>query len=102
MCRLQELYASFRDQGLVVLGFNTSDVKEIAAELLEQDGVDFPNVLDPSPEAQEAMRKYETLGMSAVPMNYLIDREGKVIDAWYPSMGGFVRGTTALEKLGFK
>ena len=84
MSHLQKLYAKYRDKGLVVLGVNTADAKEIAAEMLAQDGVDFPNVLDPSPEAWEAMQKYETLGgRSAVPMTYLIDREGKVFLAWY-------------------
>ena len=84
MSHLQELYATYRSQGLVVLGINTADAKEVVAELLEQNGVEFPNVLATSPEAWKAMMKYETLrGRSAVPMTYLIDREGKVMDAWY-------------------
>lgn len=86
---LQELYAKYRNQGLVVLGVNTSDAIDIATDLLERDGVDFPNVLDSSPEAGQAIRKYETLsGYSAVPMTYVIDREGKVIDAWYADKQG--------------
>ena len=52
-------------------------------DLLERDGVDFPNILDTTTEANMTMRKYETLGMSAVPMTYIIDREGKVMNAWY-------------------
>lgn len=84
MSHLQDLYAKYRSQGLVVLGVNTADAKKIASDLLEQDGVDFPNVLDTSPEAWKAMTKYETFaGRSAFPMTYLIDREGKVMDAWY-------------------
>ena len=84
MSHLQNLYEKYRDKGLVVLGVNTADVKEIAAELLEQDGVSFPNILDTTMAAQMTMMKYETLGgMSAVPMTYLIDREGKVMHAWY-------------------
>ena len=83
MSHLQELYAKYGDKGLVVLGVNTADVKEIAVKLLEEDGVSFPNILDTTAEANNAMRKYETLHMSGVPMTYLIDREGKVMDAWY-------------------
>lgn len=43
--------------------------------------------------------RYETLaGMSAVPMTYLIDREGKVVEAWYGYELG--RAEKALKKLG--
>jgi len=89
MRHLQELYAKYRSQGLVVLGINTSDAIEIATDLLERDGVEFPNGLDSSPEAGQAIRRFETLsGYSAVPMTYVIDREGKVIDAWYADKEG--------------
>ena len=91
MGHLQELYAKYRDKGLVVLGVNTADVEEIAAKLLEENGVSFPNILDTTTEAQHALREYETAAMSAVPMTYLIDREGKVMDAWY----GYNKGKTA-------
>ncbi len=60
----------------------------------------FPNVLDSSNAALQAMMQYETLGsMSAVPMTYVIGREGKVVEAWY----GYEPDRTekALKKLGF-
>ncbi len=44
--------------------------------------------------------QYETLsGMSAVPYTYVIDREGKVVSAWY----GYEPSQTekALKQLGF-
>jgi len=45
------------------------------------------------------MTQYETLyGMSAVPMTYLIDREGKVVEAWYDYRQG--RAEDSLRKLG--
>ena len=44
----------------------------------------FPNILDASDAANRAVSQYETLGgMSAVPMTYVIGRDGKVVDAWY-------------------
>ena len=46
------------------------------------------------------MMQYETLGgMCAVPLTYLIDREGKVVEAWYDSRQG--EAEKALKKLGF-
>ena len=83
MRHLQELSAKYRDQGLVVLGVNDSDTTQIARDLLERNGVDFPNILDTSPEAVQAMQKYEILGNNTVPMTCIIDRQGKVVDSWY-------------------
>ena len=40
-------------------------------------------VLDSSDSACQAMSRVQTLGMSAVPMTYLIGRDGKVVEAWY-------------------
>jgi peroxiredoxin len=45
--------------------------------------------------------QYETLGgMSAVPMTYVIGRDGKVVDAWY----GYERDRApkVLKKLGLQ
>jgi peroxiredoxin len=69
---------------LVVLGVNVSDDRKIALDYLKANEVTFPNVLDVSDAANRAMMQYETLGgMTAVPLTYLIDREGKVVEAWY-------------------
>jgi len=84
---------------LVVLGVNTADDRNIALEHLKANQVTFLNVLDTSEAAHRAMMQYETLGgMSAVPMTYLIDREGKVVEAWYGYEKG--RAEKAIKKLG--
>ena len=68
-------------------------------DYLKAKRVTFPNVLDTSETANRAMMQYETLGgMSAVPMTYLVDREGKVVEAWYGYETG--RAEKALKKLG--
>jgi len=61
--------------------------------------VTFPNVLDTSGAGRQAVSQYETLeGLGGVPITYVIDREGKVVDAWY----GYREDRTkkALKKLG--
>ena len=84
----------------MVLGVNTSDDRKIALDYLKANKVTFPNVLDGSDAANRAMMQYETLGgMCAVPMTYLIDREGKVVEAWYDYRQG--QAEKALKKLGF-
>jgi peroxiredoxin len=81
---VQAIYAKFRDKGLVVLGVNIADGNEFVSEVLQQNHVTFPNIVDASENGWKAMEKFQTLeGTSAVPMTYIIDREGKVVDAWY-------------------
>jgi peroxiredoxin len=78
---------------------NGSDDRKIALDYLKENKVTFPIILDTSPAAGQALANYETLrGMSAVPMTYVIDRDGKVVDAWY----GFESAKTeqVLKKLG--
>lgn len=61
----------------------------------------FPNILDSSAAANQAVAQYETLGgMSAVPMTYVIGRDGKIVDAWY----GYERDRApkVLKKLGLQ
>jgi peroxiredoxin len=78
---------------------NPSDDRKIALDYLKENQVTFPNVLDSSEAANRAMRQYETLGgMSAVPMTYVIDREGKVVAAWYGFDEGYAE--KAIKKLG--
>jgi len=96
---LQKLHLKYKDRGLVVLGLNPSDDRKIALDYLKANEVTFPNILDASEAAGRAVSQYETLlGMSAVPMTYVVDRDGKVVDAWY----GYeeARAQKALKKLG--
>ena len=81
-----------------MLGLNTSDDRKIALEYLKANAVTFPNILDTSDTGNRAMSQYETLGMSAVPMTYVINREGKVVDAWYDYDKDHTQ--RALKKLG--
>ena len=84
---------------MVVLGVNTADDRKIALDYLKANEVTFPNILEASDAANRAVSQYETLGgMSAVPMTYVIGRDGKVVDAWY----GYDkdRAPKAIKKLG--
>ena len=84
---------------MIVLGLNTADNRKIALDYLKANDVTFPNILKASNAANRAVMQYETLGgMSAVPMTYVIGRDGKIVDAWY----GYEEAHTqqALKKLG--
>ncbi len=88
----------YADKGLVVLGFNTSDDPKIAKDLLDSRSATFPNVMDNSHEA--SMFSYRELRTSGVPANYIIDREGRIVDGWYGN--DFSRGGRAILELGVK
>jgi len=100
MPKLGKLQEQYRDSGLAVIGLNASDDKQIAQSFLRELGITFPNILDASEAAKKtAFSDYQTLeGMSAVPLNYIIDRDGKVADGFYGD--DEARGRAALKKLG--
>ncbi len=59
----------------------------------------FPNVLDTSESGNRVLEQYETLsGMTAVPLTYVIDRKGQVVEAWYGYEAG--RAEKVTRKLG--
>ena len=100
MCHLQELHEKYKDKGMVILGFNCSDDKRIAMEFLKENSATFMNILDSSDTATRT--GFEGYKMSGVPLNYIIDKEGKVVDAWYGYEKGHKRALAALQKAGLK
>jgi peroxiredoxin len=100
MRHLQELYERLRDKGLVVLGFNSADNKQIALDFLDENGATFPSVLDSSLEA--AMTGLTAYGTSSVPTTYVIGRDGKIVDGWIGYEEDDPRVTNALKKLGLE
>lgn len=102
MPELERLQWQYGAKGLVVIGLNAWDDKQIATDFLRETEVTFPNVIDSSEAARKtACEDYQTLdGMVAVPINYVIDRDGKIVDGFYDF--DRERGLTALQKLGLK
>jgi peroxiredoxin len=96
---LQSLYAKYRDQGLVVLGVNVSDDRAITREFLRERGLTFPNILDASPRADEVYSRDYRVG--TIPLNYLINGDGIVVDGWIGYLEGNARVNSALRTLGF-
>jgi peroxiredoxin len=100
MRHLQRLHEKYEDKGLVILGFNCADDKQIAMDFMRENSATFPNVLDSSDAAVKV--GFEGYRMSGVPLNYIIDKEGKIVDAWYGYEEGHKRALTVLEKLQIK
>jgi peroxiredoxin len=81
---LEKMHQAHKNSGLVVVGYNMCDDVKYVRGLLDSNNVTYPNILNISEGAQQiCFEEYQQRGMSAVPLNYLIDRQGKVIKAWY-------------------
>jgi peroxiredoxin len=100
MRHLQKLHEKYGGQGLVILGFNCSDDKKIAIEFLRENHATFPTILDSSDAAIKA--QFHDYKASGVPLNYVIDRQGKIVDVWYGYEEGHARALAALKKAGLK
>ena len=85
---------------MVILGLNCSDNRKIALDLLRENSVTFPNILDSSLAAMKLVR--DGYKKSADPLNYIIDPEGMIVDGWYGYEEGHKRAIAALEKAGMK
>ncbi len=85
---------------MVILGFNPADDRKIARDFLRENSATFPNIVDSSMAARKvAFYDYKKSGD---PLNYVIDREGTIVDAWYGYEEGHKRAIAALEKAGVK
>ncbi|HEX7320053.1 MAG TPA: TlpA disulfide reductase family protein [bacterium] len=103
---LERIYNRFKNKNFLVIGIDNDDDYEIAKRFLNENSITYPNVIDASPAAQDIQcKQYQTkAGRRASPMTYLIDRDGKVADAWYGSdkENDEKDITNKLKKLGIK
>lgn len=97
---LEKLHRKYESKGLIVLGFDFADDRQIALDFLHQNSITFPNILDTSDEAIKA--GFRTYGVIAAPVNYILDREGKIVVAWLGYEKDHKRAIAALEEAGLK
>jgi len=69
---LEALYKRFKDQGLVILGISDEESAKVK-ELLAEQKVSYPILLDPGRKVNEAFR------IEGIPKNFVYDREGKLV-----------------------
>jgi peroxiredoxin len=81
---------------------NCADDREIAKAFLEKHNATYPNILDTSRDATNLVFDKLQQGAGAVPLSYIVDREGKIADGWYGFGGNHKRGLKVLEELGIE
>lgn len=99
---LQAFYEEYKDKGLAILGFNCADDKKIARIFMRENPVTFPNILDSSKAAQNVIFDGYRNRNGATPLNYIIDSQGNVVDAWYGYDEDHKRESAALKKAGIQ
>lgn len=97
---LQQLHQDYNDKGLAILGFNGTDNRRIARAFLRANGVTLPSVLDPSETAARLMRDGYGNRTRTVPLNYIIDPQGKVVYGWFGHERDPERVLAALQEAG--
>ena len=95
---LEKLHREYGDKGLVVLGFDFVDDVKSATDFLREHSATFPCIVDSSDEAVKTA--FFTYGATAAPVNYIIDRDGKVAAAWLGYDKSDKQGPEALAALG--
>ncbi len=71
---MQSHYEVFKDKGVVILAINIGEPKHVVESFVSENGFTFPILLDPN---QEVVNSY---GVVAIPVSFLIDENGKVVD----------------------
>lgn len=86
---LEEIWRANRDRGLVVVGLDAKDFRADARKFAERYDLTFPLVYDGPGETLEG------LGVTGFPETFVLDREGRVVEAF----AGAVNGDDARERL---
>jgi peroxiredoxin len=87
---LKELYAQYRDQGVVVVGISLDEDLKPVQEMVASKGMTWHQIWD----ADKRLRKL--FNVKGTPTYYLLDREGKIAAKDIPS---FKKLSAALDDL---
>ena len=78
----EEIWKKYKDKGVIFVGVDVMDDRENASEFLEEIGITYPNLYDPSGEVSN---KYKVI---ALPATFFIDKEGNIVAKNYGSFVG--------------
>ncbi|MBL9214772.1 MAG: redoxin domain-containing protein [Opitutaceae bacterium] len=104
MPHTQEVAARYRDQGVVVLGSCTSDTRAKFEAWVKANREKYPDILWTHDKAERAPQRasYDLYGVSGIPTQFIIDREGKIVDIVIGYLPGEAILDAALAKAGVK
>jgi peroxiredoxin len=100
----QEVAAQYKDQGVVVLGSATSDARTAFERWVKANQEKYPDIhfSHDAAERKPERASYALYGVSGIPTQFVIDREGRIADIVIGYMKGEVILDAALAKAGIK
>jgi len=99
---LQQVQQTYKNDGLTILGFNCTDDRRIARAFLRDNNVTLPSVLDSSEAAAQLMHRALRNKAEIVPLSYIIDPQGRVVDGWFGPEQDASRVLAALQAAGLE
>lgn len=104
MPHTQEVAAQYRDQGVVVLGSCTSDTRASFERWVKANAAKYPDIKWSHDAAERAPNRASLAlyGVRGIPTQYIIDREGRIVDSVLGYMPGEKILDGALAKAGIK
>ena len=104
MPHTQEVAAHYKDQGVVVLASCTSDTRAKFDAWVKRNQAQYPDILfSHDPEERGANRaSHKLYGVSGIPQQFIIDREGKIAALVTGYMKGEALLDAALAQAGIK
>ncbi|HRE79825.1 MAG TPA: redoxin domain-containing protein [Opitutaceae bacterium] len=82
MPHTQKVAAEYKDQGVVVLGSCTSDTRAAFERWVKTNQEKYPDIIWSHDKAERGATRasHAQYGVSGIPTQFIIDREGKVVD----------------------
>lgn len=98
----QEVAARYKDQGVIVLGSCTNDVRGAFEDWLKVNATKYPDIVWSHDEAERTPERASNklYGVTGIPTQFIIDRAGKVVDIVVGYRKGDVILDAALAKAG--
>jgi len=95
MPHTQEVAAHYKDQGVVVLANCTSDTRAKFEQWVKANQEKYPDMLWTHDAAERGPQRvsHALYGVNGIPCQFVIDREGKVVDI----VVGYLKGESILE-----
>ncbi len=104
MPHVQEIASRYKSQGVVVVASCTNDTRENFEKWVKENQASYPDIIwafDPAGKGEERASKvlYDTPG---IPCQFVIDRDGRVVDVVLGYLEGEVILDAALARAGIK
>jgi thiol-disulfide isomerase/thioredoxin len=104
MPHTQEVAAQYKDQGVVTLGSCTSDTRAKFEEWVRRNQDKYPDMIWSHDKAERAESRASRalFGVTGIPTQFIIDRDGKIVDIVIGYQKGEVILDASLAKAGIK